>query len=778
MKLPIKFLDKKGKAEYYLALVLQNEKVISIVFEKEEESIRFISSDEEFFKETIEDATDNEFLDVLDKVITTAETALPNDIETHKTLFGLKDNWIEEDKIKKEYRDKLKLASDELALEPIGFMAFSESLINLLQKEEGAPVTAILVNVGKKYLTLYWVRAGKILETKSSEIHESVSYTTDSLMKHFQTGGNLPTKIVIFDSDEDELTQEFIGHQWSKSLSFLHIPQIQTLPEDSAAKAMLLGAATQMRSNLILDLNKNLDDQQLNQETTKQKTEELAEEKETNGDNDLQAENEENEKEEDAFEIGDEEPKVIEQDNNAAEFFGFVEGVDVVKQAPAKAEEVISAPQEIIQENFEEIPEVLKQEEEKTITPAVGGVLVAERLKLFVAKLLNFAKKIKINSGILNKANGKNKLLLIIPAILFIILLIILYFYIFRTTVQVTVFVNPKQDQKQSDITFSTSTDIANKTLAFESVSVTEDGSITTQATGKTYQGDKAKGTVTVFNNGNSTLNLSSGTKITSSNNLDYTLDNSVNVASASGDIFSGTKAGTANVNVTASDIGQDYNLPSGTKFSIGSNSDIAAKNDNAFSGGTKKAITVVSSDDLNKLLSDLPKNLEQKARDDLKSKAVNDKTIISQFISEDVTNKNFDKKAGDQSSTVTLKGTVDFEAISYANQDMTNFANTLFPDNEKVVSENLTVDASNIKQQKNGDITANLTINAKLMPKVDIDALRKQLAGEPKLKANNTLSNIDQAENVEINFNPNIPLLPQNMPGDYQKIFINITSK
>ena len=93
-------------------------------------------------------------------------------------------------------------------------------------------------------------------------------------------------------------------------------------------------------------------------------------------------------------------------------------------------------------------------------------------------------------------------------------------------------------------------------------------------------------------------------------------------------------------------------------------------------------------------------------------------------------------------------------------------------------MSDNLTVGATNIKLQKNEDITASLNIDAKLMPKVDVESLRKQIAGYSNLKATNTLSNLSQAQEVNIVFNPNIPLLPKNLPGDYKKIFINITSK
>jgi hypothetical protein len=774
MKLPLKLLEKREKAEYYLALVLQNEKVISIIFEKQGGSIKYISSDEEYFKDNIEDATIDEFLDVLDKVITTSETALPENIETHKTIFGLKDNWIEDDKIKKEYLERLKKAKDELTLEPIGFLAFSESLINLMQKEEGAPITAILVNVGKKYLTVYWIKAGKILETRTSEIHESASFTADTLMKHFENAGNLPAKVVIFDSDEDELTQEFIGHQWSKSLSFLHLPQIASLPEDAATKAMLLGAATQMNTQLIYDYSKNIEDQSSaekagEEDATKSLREEIENPKDLEEITSQPTQN---------IVVEEEQGTHINMQGTSPEYFGFVEGADVTKTAPVKSLREKEIPSEIREESIQEIPDEIKMEmEEKTPLPINIG-LVTEKIKVFVPKMLSIIKKIKLNKNSLSPLKAKNKLLLIIPVALLLLILGIFYIYLFKTTVQINVYVNPKSEQKSADVTFSSATNIADKTLAFETVSVSEDGTTSTSATGKKYIGDKAKGAVTIFNNSDSPINLSAGTTITSSNNLDYTIDKDISVASASGDIFSGTKPGTGSVSITASDIGQDYNLPSGTKFSIGSNSNIAAKNDNALSGGTKKSITVVSDADLNKLLADLPASLEQKARDDLKSKATSEKTIISQFISETVDSKSFNKKSGDESSNVNLNGTVSFKAISYLNKDMEDFANSLFSSDEKIMSDNLTVAATNIKLQKNENITANLSINAKLMPKVNIEDLRKQIAGYSNLKATNTLSNLSQAQEVNIVFNPNIPLLPKNLPGDYKKIFINITSK
>jgi len=100
------FLDKKEKPDYFLSLILRNEKAKAVIFEKIGNSLKYVNDAEEEFDNTIEDASTEEFLNVLDKIITTAESALPQNIETHKTLFALKQSWVEDSKIKKEYLEK------------------------------------------------------------------------------------------------------------------------------------------------------------------------------------------------------------------------------------------------------------------------------------------------------------------------------------------------------------------------------------------------------------------------------------------------------------------------------------------------------------------------------------------------------------------------------------------------------------------------------------------------------------------------------------------------
>lgn len=770
MKLPISFTkEKKENPEVFLALVLKNEKIISVIFEKIGNAIKYISHDEEYFKNTIEDAETEEFLDTLDKVITSSETALPENVEAKKTIFGLKENWVEEGKIKKEYLEKLKKASDELSLEPIGFLVSAESIINLVTKEEGAPITAILCDIGKKYITVSWVKGGKVLETKSSEIHQSTSYTVDTLLKHFQSPGNLPARIILLDSEEDELTQEFISHQWSKSLAFLHLPQIASLEEDASVKAVLLGAATQMATQLIYDPSKNMDD---SLSVTKIIPDEI--ERPQKEEKDF-----EKTKEDEAFK--DEEKKQsldYVSGDSSMEFFGFVENSDVAKtQIPKSPPGGENIPEGLIEEKTESIPEDVKLEEEKKQGFAVNATLVSGKVKKFLIALPAVFRKSDFNFISLLKTG--NKKIFAVLGIIFILILSLGYVYLFATKAVVNVFVNPKEDEKTASVTFSSvsSTDIKNDIIAAQFVSVTEEGSVTRSATGKKDIGNSAKGSVTVFNISDDTVNLAAGTIIISANNLKFTLDSSVKIASGSSDPLN-PKSATANVNVTAGEIGQEYNLPSGTKFTIGNNTSLAAKNDSAFSGGSKKQVTVVSEDDLNKLVEDLPKSLEDNARESIKGKVDAGKTMLNTFVDETVDDKSFDKKEDEQANQVTLKGTVIFKAASYTNSDIEAFASSLFDSKDnKIQSSNLEISAKNIVVEKNNDVNADLTIKAKIFPRVDKNSILKQVQGTSLQKAKNILSNLNQVTNVEISFSPNIPFLPKVMPRNSKNIILNLTS-
>ncbi len=785
MKLPVlPFLEKKEKPEFFLALILRNEKANAVIFEQVAGKLRIAAEHEEPFEDSVEMATTEEFLNVLDKAISAAEEALPPNVETEKTIFGLKANWIENNKIKQQYLDKLKHACKELALTPIGFLVLNEAIITLIQKDEGAPITALLAEIGKKHITVSFVKAGKILESKSSEIHQSASYTVDTLLKHFETPEILPSRLIVFDAKES-LVQEFISHQWSKSLSFLHLPQIVNLSLDFDANAMLFGAAGQMGLGVIQGFSK---------------TKTIGEEIPEFGPKEFSAATIEQTlpKEEIVTEqIEKDAPQTdndIEQldDAVASEFFGFVTNEDIAKTPilPKEEEKKLSeaksasggkeVKEETAVEEIEEIPENIMIAEEKRQLPA-STMMIWPKLKSVLRKILNITKKSPLKKlPVSSFMNFKGKKVIFIPVVIIVLFILGFFLFIFDSNATVTLSVKPDISEKNQSVTFSTTspTDVKNNIIAAEFISVSEDGTDQTAATGTKSIGDKAKGTVTIFSQLSDSQTLSKGTVIKSPNGLSFTLDSNVTVSSVgSHSADQAVTPSTVNANVTASDIGKEGNLPSGTKFTIAgfTTSDLVAKNDNPFSGGTSKSITVVSKDDVAKLLTDLPKKLEDKAKTDLTGKLSGDKTLLPNFVSETVDKKDFDKNVGDEANKVTLTGTVTYQAVSYNKNDIVSLALNLFNAKDITINkDNLNVIAKDIKTEGK-NVSANLNIQALLLPKVDDGTLTAQIAGQPTAKAESILSNLTHVSSVSISISPSLPFVGKNLPRNSKNIKIVI---
>ena len=93
------------------------------------------------------------------------------------------------------------------------------------------------------------------------------------------------------------------------------------------------------------------------------------------------------------------------------------------------------------------------------------------------------------------------------------------------------------------------------------------------------------------------------------------------------------------------------------------------------------------------------------------------------------------DKKVNDQANQFTLKASVNYKGVTYKKSDILSLTDSLFKSSNLLVDKNnLTVEAKNIKSQTNG-VTADLTIHAKLIPSIDTDSLKNQIAGFPNSK-------------------------------------------
>ena len=695
MKLPFFLKLNKKKPAFFLVLVLRDEKVHAVIFEEKEGKAQLVGEHEEYLKNSIDPTSSEELLDVLDRTISKAQSSLPEGYEPQKTIFGVKENWIENDKIKKEYLLKLKKVCDKLGLTPMGFLIISQAVSYLLQKEEGAPLSAILVDAGKTSVTISLVRSGRITETRSASTQDKISDTVDNLLKQFTTQETLPSRIIIFNGQKD-LSFEFASHQWSKSLPFLHLPQITNLNAGFEAKAVLFGVATQMGFEVLEDGEKK------------------------------------------AKEPEEKSPPKFE--NLSMENFGFVKDTDI------------------------EVDSKLPPQPKPQRKASLG--INRFFLPSFPIPTISF-----------------NKGTIFIPVIILILAAGVILFYLFGIKATVLLDITPKIIRQNNSITFSTTVpaDETNAIVGAKPISVSLEGEVTTSTTGKKEIGTKAKGTVTIFNNTNASKVFPKNTIITSANELNFILDHSVTVASASGDVFSGTTPGKAKVDVIAESIGTEFNLPSNTKFSIGDNPSIAAKNDESFAGGTKKEISVVSKNDIDKLLEELPKKLQQKAKEELAKQIAKDETLLPIVPTASLTKKDFDKNADDEGEKVTLKGTVVYKTLSYNKKDLISQSASLLKKNVamgQILDENnIKIDVKDIRQKNEKEVNAHLSLEAVLKPKIDEKKLIDVITGMSYKDVQKMLMAIPQASNVSISSSLDIPFIPKTLPRISKNIKIIVSA-
>lgn len=776
MKLPLPFLKKQNNQEsaYYLALLLTDEKASAVILQEYLGKLKIIGKHEETFTSELETLPLEELTTVIDKTVSVAEEVLPPDIETHKTVFGVKDAWIDTDtkKIKKEYLTKLKKVCDSLDLEPIGFMVVTEAVSHLLQEEEGAPLSAILAEVGHKVITLTLLRGGKIIERIDGPRGESAPETVDKLLRHFTTAV-LPARIIIFDGkNAEKLSQQFINHQWSKGLPFIHVPQVTLLPHGFDARAITFGAATQMGFELQgLDPKKPLHDI-----SPKAKHNAADAAVAIPPDTDEPYEKSEEEESDIKSTEADTDTPPMSGDN-----FGFVQDQDIASAGTKPNDDdkkPTHAAHPII--NHHEMPEpehaVPSANKEHKPSHTKGG-------SKFPTMPAFAMPKIALPSADFLKKKG---IVLPIAIVVALVLLIggFIYFYLFQAKAHVVIAVQPKMVDQNETVVFSTTApnDFSEGVIAAKEIDTTVDGQLSIETTGKKDTGEKAKGTVTIYNNGDDPITLQKDTPLKASNGVTFLIDKEVKIASASGDIFSGTKPGTADAPVVAKELGTESNLPSGTKFAIGGDTTLAAKNDSAFSGGTKKQIQVVSQKDIDKLRADLPKTLEDKATSAIKQSASNDETVLPLLTSSAISKSKFDKKVDDEAKKVSLTATVAFTGIAYQNSDVTDYVKTLMKDSSSddvnFADDSISVNVEDATLQKNKTVEAELVIQAGLLPSIDTEKVVKELEGKSLDEAKTIINELPQVTDSEITFSPNIPFIPNLFPRLPQDITVEVRSE
>lgn len=753
MKLPaIPFLTKSVSTEFFLALIFETDKVSSILFKEQEKTLVILGSSEAPLD--LEASSTEDLVVSCDNVISRIEMSLPDGANLEKTIFAVPHSWVEDGKIKAERLAQLKKISTELALTPMGFIISIEAIVAFLQKKEGAPVSGIFVEISEKYLTAFIVRSGNIIDIKNGMIDGTVEETVEKLLGQVTKLDVLPSKIVLLHNKEAEaVSQKFLSHHWTKELPFMHLPQVAILEKGFENEAIINGVATQLNVTI-------------------------------KGDIDIRT------------------SEVVDDNNPSIEItsddtFGFIQDEDVAKK-PQKEEKEISPRKDIpvfAEDTDGKIEPIIKHHDVERVersgeevfeedTPVEEDTMQQKkRLPRFriissVSALFTpeaFAKVPKI-------IGGGRKLIIPLIALIAVILILIAY-YAFILKASVIVFTDKKafaQDSMDISLTSKGESSFSDKTLKISTLDEEVSGEETQETTGQKDTGQKATGTITIFNKTEGPKQLDKGTTVISSNNLEFTLNDNVNIASTSS--FA-TSFSNASAKVTASSFGKEYNIPSQTNFTIKgiSTSDVFGRNEAAFSGGTKEEIQVVSAKDLKGLQDTVTKRLFEKAKSEAASKLSADEALVPVYLSADFKDKTFDKKENDQAKNVKLTATVDYTLGIYKKEELTKFISSSkdfnVPKDFKLSVDESTINISDIKQNKD-DISAKLSYNAVFKPEFDEKTIPSEISGKSESSAINKLKTTPGVSDATIVFSNKIPFLPVFVPFNKGNITVSIKSQ
>lgn len=736
---------KKEEGNFFLALLLKPYSVGAILFEQTASSLAILSTKEEKLEKPLEEEDEEGLLDRTDAAISFTESGLPPGGSVDKTIIALPLSWQEEGKIKKDYQPILKKICHDLQLVPIGFIVTIEAIAHALQEKEGAPVSAIFVEVSRDRVFVYLTRSGKILVTKTATVEKGdIVSSVETLLSEAEFDV-LPPRIILLDHENaEDVAQKFLSYNWKKELSFMHLPQVVVLEKGFENEAVINGVANQMGFEITSHVVKNAPDEE---------QEEL--------------------------------PEQV-----SAEEFGFAREVDVAEvQAESEPEDEKKEeerPKILIREGekeFEDLPEPKIDDEEKKDYQDIQNVepveSQAQETKGALPSVpgLNIAKLGAMIPLFMKKMSAKSFGVIIL--VVFVLVAFLYLYYTAITKAEVVVFADKRTFERSEDVIFSEEqTSGKDKVIHANYVNITVDGQEEKATTGKKETGDKATGEIVVYNKTEKSKSFPKGTVVASSNNLNFLTLDEVKISSTSS--FS-TTFSSSKVKIEAEEFGKEYNLPSNTNFTVDNQSttNYFAKNDSPLSGGSKKEIRVVSGKDMDSLEEEIQKNLEKNAREKLNEKLNSEVAALPSVLSAKFVEKKFNKKEGDEASELTLSAKLDFKFGTYNLSDLVKTVDDLsqdsIPRDYKLVDEKSDIKIENIKTDKEGNVGGTLKINALYMPQIGGEDISKQLTGKSEGEAEKILKEIPGVSEVQIVFKRKYPLLPGLLPFNSKNITVTL---
>lgn len=712
MELP-KFGGKK-KEDYFVSFVVGNNWIQAGIWNVEGNRGTLISAGT---SSPWQEDNPKSFVEGADDSLSSAIGTLVEEPQLDQVVFGLPFQWVENGKVKQEKLGLLKNLCDTLELKPSGFVVIPEALVfSIKQKEEGAGASFVLVGLQEDEIEITLVASGKIVNT--AYVSRSIALGDDIAEGLTRFGGNnLPARIILYNNHAQELVEtknQLSTWEWPPSF-FLHTPRIEALPEDSMINAVSEAGAVEVAH------------------VTKF-TEEVSDEAEY-------TEQEESAEAPTKTQVVEEEmAQSTEEDANL-----------VTPRSPSETETTENdMPSQAVQRDTALGQPEIETDSKKLEKP--GKFLPSPIALPQLPNLIGFLP-------LLRSKRPKGPVI-----ILGIFLLGILGALILLPRANATIYLNPQRLEDRLDVIVSP-THGENGKLPGRVISGELTGEKTRPTSGRKTIGDRAKGEMVVVNNTASSRTFATGTVLTGSNGLKFVLDTAITVASESG--APTYKPGETKGNVTAADIGAEYNLAPGNVFSIAnfSTSSFSARNDSVFGGGSAREVASVEKTDLEALEKELEAELRERAQGELEPQLGPTEILIPESSKSSIVSRSFSAKVGGDAETLNLRLTVRTDLIAVSKEQLEAYIRAAIaskiPTGLELQSGHIKVNFTPKEEQKDDNgIEQNFSLNvvALLLPAIDKKELAGKVSGKSLVDAQKVFANLPGFVRSTIKLSPSLP--------------------
>lgn len=676
------FLEKitkkqEEKEEIFLALEIDSEKVITSLWQVKQgkAEVTKLGSLEEWQEEEEESlllACDASVSKLLEGVLQ----------EPTGIIFGLPESWVKEEEILPSYKKQLRAICEKLALRPLGFVVTTEALMQYLKKEEGVPLSAILVKVNQAGVMVSLVKLGKIKGIQKAGRSEDLGADVEEALARFEEKEILPSRILLFNGliDFEEARQQLTSFSW-QNLNFLHLPKVEILEPRTSIKAIAIAGGSEVAKSLGFKL----------------KTE-------------------------------------VEEEAEKPEDLGFVEGEGAMEEKVAETEEVA---------RVEKIEKVARVEKKAIIE------------KLRSIQPLRFLKRLMIFLPV--------KLSVFLGAGFCFLVAFSLFLWWRWPKAEITLYLQPKTLKEILKVRLDPEVLSGQPgVIKAEREKIVVEGREQKETTGKKLVGEKAKGEVMIYNKTDGEKVLAKETVLIGPGGLSFVLTEEVKIASRSAE-EGGVTYGKTTAQVEAVSIGTESNLEENSKLSIKgfSQEEFSPKTEKGFSGGTSREIRAVSKEDREDLRGRLVKELESKAKEELKEKIGSAREIFEQSLENRIAKEEFSQEEDEEATTLALNLTLESSVLTFSQDDL------LFQAKERIqerIPEDfvLTEEGTSSRvlkgefEEGKGDIEVELEV--KLQPKIDFEEIKKRISGKKVQGAEEVLNQIPGLSKCEVKISPLFP--------------------